>query len=91
MILNQNKILVEKMNDLHIIILKLIQLLFKRNCVTKTNKHSFLTPYAYLVQNYIPRTINSILSYKKANSQALTTASTAYFLWNLESHYSLVL
>lgn len=79
MVLNGDKILAEKMND-HIIILKLKQLLFKRSCITKIKKHSFPTLYAYLIQNYIPRTINSIPSYKKANSQALTTACMVYIL-----------
>lgn len=79
------------MNDLHLIILKIIQLLFKRNCITKIKKHSFPTPYAYLIQNYTPRTINSIPSYKKANFQALTTACMAYILWILERQFSLVL
>jgi len=64
------------MNDLHI--LKFTQLLFKISCITKIKKHSFLTPYAYLIQNYFPRTITPTPLYKKDNSQALTTACQVY-------------
>lgn len=48
-------------------------------------------PSAYLIQNYTPRTNNSIPFHKKANYQALITAYIVYILWILHSNFTLVL
>lgn len=65
---------------LNIIASKLVQLLFKRNCTTKIEKHSILILSVYLIQNYNPQTNNTIPSHKKANCQVLITTYRVYIL-----------